>query len=101
MEFAFWDQRNYVPVYFVGGAQGSDVSSLTKTYGYSTNQIIDNVLSYQDQIGAHHFSVMVGQSTRLYYSGWETGCVYDVPNYSEASKYLSTGSYKNQTVTDG
>ena len=101
MEFAFWDQRNYVPVYFVGGAQGSDVSSLTKTYGYSTNQIIDNVLSYQDQIDAHHFSVMVGQSTRLYYSGWETGRVYDVPNYSEASKYLSTGSYKNQTVTDG
>ena len=101
MEFAFWDQRNYVPVYFVGGAQGSDVSSLTKTYGYSTNQIIDNVLSYQDQIEAHHFSVMVGQSTRMYYSGWETGKVYDVPNYSEASKYLATGSYKNQTVTDG
>lgn len=101
MEFAFWDQRNYIPTYFVGGAQGSDVSSLTKTYGYSTNQIIDNVLSYQDQIDAHHFSVMVGQSTRMYYSGWETGCVYDVPNYSEASKYLSTGSYKNQTVTDG
>lgn len=101
MEFSFWDQRNYVPVYFVGGAQGSDYSSLTKTYGYSTNQIIDNVLSYQDQIGAHHFSVMVGQSTRMYYSGWETGRVYDVPNYSEASKYLSTGSYKNQYVTDG
>ena len=101
MEFAFWDQRNYVPVYFVGGAQGSDVSSLTKTYGYSTNQIIDNVLSYQDQIDAHHFSVMVGQSTRMYYSGWETGRVYDVPDYSEASKYLSTGSYKNQYVTDG
>ena len=101
MEFSFWDQRNYVPTYFVGGAQGSDVSSLTKTYGYSTNQIIDNVLSYQDQIGAHRFSVMLGQSTRMYYSGWETGRVYDVPNYSEASKYLSTGSYKNQYVTDG
>jgi TonB-linked SusC/RagA family outer membrane protein len=59
------------------------------------------VLSYQDQIGAHRFSVMLGQSTRMYYSGWETGRVYDVPNYSEASKYLSTGSYKNQYVTDG
>lgn len=101
MEYAFWDQRNYSPVYNVGGAQGVETSSLTKTYGYSTNQIIDNVLSYQDQIGNHHFSVMVGQSTRLYYSGWETGKVFDVPNYSEASKYLSTGSYKNQTATDG
>lgn len=101
MEFAFWDQRAYTPTYFVGGAQGADVSSLSKTYGYSTNQIIDNVLSYQDQIDAHHFSVMVGQSTRMYYSGWETGRVYDVPDYSEASKYLSTGSYKNQTATDG
>lgn len=101
MEFAFWDQRNYTPTYFVGGAQGAETSSLSKTYGYSTNQIIDNVLSYQDQIGNHHFSVMVGQSTRMYYSGWETGKVYDVPNYSEASKYLSTGSYKNQSVTDG
>lgn len=101
MEFAFWDQRNYTPTYYVGGAQGVETSSLNKTYGYSTNQIIDNVLSYQDQIDAHHFSVMVGQSTRMYYSGWETGNVYDVPNYSEASKYLSTGSYKNQTVTDG
>ncbi len=101
MEFAFWDQRAYTPTYFVGGAQGVETSSLVKTYGYSTNQIIDNVLSYQDQIDAHHFSVMVGQSTRMYYSGWETGTVYDVPNYSEASKYLSTGSYKNQTVTDG
>lgn len=101
MEFAFWDQRNYTPTFFVGGAQGAETSSLSKTYGYSTNQIIDNVLSYQDQIGKHHFSVMVGQSTRMYYSGWETGKVYDVPNYSEASKYLSTGSYKNQSVTDG
>ena len=62
MEFAFWDQRNYVPVYFVGGAQGSDVSSLTKTYGYSTNQIIDNVLSYQDQIDAHHLQRLGNRS---------------------------------------
>lgn len=101
LEFAFWNQNNYTPESYVGGSQGNKNSQLSKTFGYSVSQIIDNVLTYSDRIDNHNFSVMVGQSTRMYYSPWLTGRVQNVSDYDDASKYLTTGSASNRYANDG
>ncbi|MBR4826860.1 MAG: TonB-dependent receptor [Bacteroidales bacterium] len=101
LDFSFADQQNYTPEHKVGGSQGTSVSTLGKTYAYGTYQILDNTLTYTDNVGAHAFSAMLGQSVRMQYNGWLTGTVHNVPDYDAASRYLVNGSYKNQSASDG
>ena len=101
LDFHFYDRQNYSPENFVGGSQGSSVSSLSKTYGYGLYHIIDNTLTYSDKIGHHAFSAMLGQSTRMQYNAWMTGTARNVPDYDDAARYLVNGSYRNQNTTDG
>ena len=101
LDFYFADQQSYTPEHFVGGSQGTSVSSLSKTYTYGTYQILDNTLTYQDQLGAHNFTAMLGQSTRMQYNAWLNGRASSVPDYDDASRYLVNGSYRNQSTTDG
>ena len=101
LDFSFADQQGYTPEHFVGGSQGTSVSSLNKTYAYGTYQIFDNTLTFADQVGDHNFSVMAGQSLRMQYNGWLRGVVSNVPDYDDQARYLVNGSYKNQTATDG
>ncbi len=101
LDFNFYDSENYTPEHFVGGSQGTSVSSLSKTYGYGTYHILDNTLTYNDRIGPHSFSAMLGQSTRMQYNAWMTGRAGSVPDYDAQSRYLRNGSYKNQSATDG
>ncbi len=101
LDFDFADQQNYTPEHFVGGSQGTSVSSLSKTYAYGTWQILDNTLTYSDSIGDHSFTAMLGQSTRMQYNAWLTGIASSVPDYDDAARYLVNGSYRNQTATDG
>ena len=101
LDFSFADQQSYTPEHFVGGSQGTSVSSLNKTYAYGTYQILDNTLTYADKVGDHAFSAMAGQSLRMQYNGWLRGVVAGVPDYDDQSRYLVNGSYKNQTATDG
>ena len=56
----FWTSRNYTPEYNVGGSQGVRKSSLTKTSGNASKQIIDNLLTFRDQIDKHSFTVLLG-----------------------------------------
>lgn len=100
LDFYFFDSRNYSPENYVGGSQGNATSSLSKTYGYGTYHIIDNTLTYSDTKGAHSFSAMLGQSTRMQYNASLTGRANSVPGFDEQSKYLVNGSYKNQTTSD-
>jgi TonB-linked SusC/RagA family outer membrane protein len=97
----FWHSRNYIPLFNVGGSQGVRKSSLTKTSGSSSKQIIDNLLTYRDNIDKHSFSVLLGQSTRM--EKWETisGSALDVPGFDEQSKYLVNGSFKDRNAWDG
>lgn len=101
LDFGYYDQQNYTPEYYVGGSQGTSTSVLSKTFGYHTNQILDNVLTYKDRLDSHEWSVMLGQSTRSQYSSWLLGRANSVPDYDEQSRYLTNGSYKNQLANDG
>ena len=101
LDFDFYDSQSYTPENYVGGSQGTSTSSLSKTFGYALYQILDNVLTYSDSKDRDNWSVMLGQSTRWQYNSSLTGVSYNVPDFDDASRYLSTGSYKNRNAGDG
>ncbi len=100
LDYGSWKQRSYTPQYFVGGSQGVTAPVLSKTYGIRNKQIIDNVLTYTDRKGAHSFSAMLGQSTRIERTDGLTGSALNVTNYGEYSLYIKNGSATNRNVSD-
>lgn len=100
-DFYFADGKNYTPEYNVGGSQSVGTSSLSKTYSYAINQIIDNVLSYNGSKDNQSWSLMLGNSIRTYNSRYLSGTRYAVGYYDDAALYLKNGSTKNQQVSDG
>lgn len=96
-----WTIRNYTPAFYVGGSQGVRKSSLTKTSGNSSKQIIDNLLTYKNKAGQASYSIMLGQSTRIEKSEYLSGSALDVPGMDDQSKYLTTGSFNDRNAWDG
>lgn len=96
-----WNSRGYTPAFNVGGSQGVRKSNLSKTFGVSSKQIIDNLLTYRNQSGGVSYTMMVGQSTRV--EKWESlsGSAIDVPGLDEQSKYLVLGSFRDRNAYDG
>jgi TonB-linked SusC/RagA family outer membrane protein len=95
-----WNQRNYTPQFYVGGSQGVTKSSLTKTFGSASKQIIDNLLTYKNSVGKTSYSVLIGHSVRM--EKWETlsGYANSVPGYDDQSKYLINGSFRDRNAYD-
>lgn len=96
----FWNTRNYTPQFNVGGSQGVRKSSLSKTAGNSSKQIIDNLLTYQNSIGDNSFSILIGHSMRTEKSAGLTGSAIDVPGIDDQSKYIVLGSFRDRNATD-
>jgi len=96
-----WNNRGYTPEYNVGGSQSVRKSSLSKTSGNSSRQILDNLLTYKNQVGDHSFTILLGQSTRIEKTSTLSGSALDVPGLDEQSKYLITGSFKDRFAWDG
>lgn len=101
LDYGNWKSQDYTPEYYVGGSQGLKKSSLSKTFGIDTKQIIDNLLTYTDQIDQHSFTALLGQSTRMERQSTMTGSAQDVPGFDDQSIYLATGSFKDRYATDG
>lgn len=100
LDFNASQARNYTPAYLVGGAQGSNKSSLSKTFGINYRHIIDNLLTYTNSFGAHSLNIMLGQSTRIERKYQMTGTGLSVPYEDEQSLYLSLGSATSLSVKD-
>ncbi|WP_205512930.1 TonB-dependent receptor [Longitalea arenae] len=56
--------QNYLPEYYVDNIQRQVVSTLTTTETRSENYILDNLITYRDEIGDHHWTLLLGQSVR-------------------------------------
>jgi len=55
----------FTPRYNLGpGANPDAVTHLNSTQERNTNYILDNLLTYRDGIGRHHWTLLLGQSTR-------------------------------------
>jgi TonB-linked SusC/RagA family outer membrane protein len=93
--------QSFTPEFNVGGSQGVKNSSLVKTFGNSNKQIIDNLLTFNNRIGDHNFSILLGQSSRIERGNYLAGSALNVIGLDEQSKYLITGSYKNRFAWDG
>ena len=100
MDYQAYQARSYYLEHFVGGSQGLTVSNMSKTYGIRDKYIIDNTLTYTDNVGVHSFSAMLGQSTRVEKFSGMTGSGTDVPGGSEEGMYIGNGSAANRFVND-
>jgi TonB-linked SusC/RagA family outer membrane protein len=99
-DYTSYQRKDFEPENFVGGSQGTKQSNLTETFEHKTMQIIDNVLTYTDRKGAHNYSLLLGQSTRMERMNSLWGSAVDVPGTDDQSIYLKTGSYKNRNTDD-
>jgi len=54
----------YTPVYYIDNDQRSDRSYLRSAQTRNTDYILDNLLTYRDESANHHWTVLLGQSTR-------------------------------------
>jgi TonB-linked SusC/RagA family outer membrane protein len=97
----YYSRRNFTPQFNVGGSQGVLKSSLSKTSGNATKQIIDNLITWSGGSGKNNYSLMAGQSTRIEKTGFLTGSALDVLGFDEQSKYIVTGSFSDRNATDG
>jgi TonB-linked SusC/RagA family outer membrane protein len=93
--------RNFTPVFNVGGSQGIRESSLDKTSGNSSKQILDNLLTYKDRSGDHSYTILLGQSSRIEKSEYLAGSAKNVLGIDDQSKYIITGSYNSRYAWDG
>jgi TonB-linked SusC/RagA family outer membrane protein len=95
---------NYAPQVNLGpGATNTTPSDLTSSQDRNTNYILDNLLTYKDGIGPHHWSVLLGQSSRSERYRITTVQAQNVPaqqqfwyvtNYThDPSYYSDNGSY--------
>lgn len=100
-----WSQRyhsthniNYQPVYYIDNDQRNNNSFLRSAQERSTNYIFDNLLTYKDGNEKHHWSVLLGQSTRE--DRWRQTWVQanDVPE-SEEFWYIGVGAQGTASAT--
>ncbi|MFN8206063.1 MAG: TonB-dependent receptor [Bacteroidales bacterium] len=99
-ELNHWIWRDYSPQFNVGGSQGVRKSTLSRTFGERSNQILDNLLTWTDQKDLSRYTILVGQSVRIERSDNMTGFAQSVPGLDDQSKYLLNGSYKDRNVSD-
>lgn len=92
--------RSFTPQFNVGGSQGVRSSTLNRTFGNATTQILDNTITFRNQAGQLHYSIMIGQSSRMERTDNMTGSAKSVPGFDEQSKYLSTGSFLDRFADD-
>jgi TonB-linked SusC/RagA family outer membrane protein len=99
-DYTSLQRKEYQPEHFVGGSQGTKSSTLTETFEHRSMQILDNVLTYTDRRGAHSYTLLLGQSTRMERMNSLWGSAVDVPGIDDQSIYLKTGSYRNRNTDD-
>ncbi|GGH13079.1 TonB-dependent receptor [Sphingobacterium alkalisoli] len=88
----------YTPVYYIDNDQRSQRSYLRSAQARNNNYILDNLLTYRDETGKHHWSVLLGQSTRE--ERWRETWVSanDVPQ-SEEFWYVGQGAQGTGSAT--
>jgi TonB-dependent starch-binding outer membrane protein SusC len=97
--FTSLNLRNVDLPYYIGDGFQRPQATITKTFETFNNQIWDNVLTYTQDVGDHHFVVMGGASFRD--EAWSklkaSGTDFDVPLDQEQSWYIN---FAKQIPTD-
>lgn len=90
--WAFWSKRGYTPSYYVSTNNVNTTSSILHQKSERFTWQIENVLSYEKQLGKHNFSVLLGQSALSREKSGLYGDDYDLPRYGLDYAWLSSGA---------
>ena len=100
-DFGQAEVRNYTPVYDATLVQQNTISILDIKRTETRNWIMENTLTFDDQIKDHKFTVLLGQTAQRY-SGYNfEGTARNVPDSSDGDLYLNLGDVGTRNVTDG
>ncbi len=106
-EFGEGEVLNYNPVYT--SAQGNtiqfnNISKLSVSRAQVRNWILENTLTFDQNVGDHTFKFLLGQSAQRYKSYNISATADNVPRTSDGDLYLSLGpntTANPRTVSDG
>ena len=99
-DFGQNEVNHYVPRYIATLSQRNSTSQLTFSRGENRNWLIENTLTYENQINDHSFKLLVGQSAQSYKYYFITATSQDVPDGSSGDHYLRLGDPSNRFVND-
>lgn len=99
-DFGQNEVKNYLPQYTATLAQRNSTSVLNMSRGETRNWIVENTLTYDNQLGDHGLKVLLGQSAQSYKYYAFNANAQDVPNGSTGDHYLSLGNPANRYVSD-
>jgi len=86
--FTSIEQRNVTMPYFVSANFQRPDARLSKTSSVYSDQIWDNILTYNDRIGHHRFTAMVGHSYRDEAGNWLGAAGINFPIDREQAWYI-------------
>jgi TonB-linked SusC/RagA family outer membrane protein len=91
---------NYSPKYAATLAQRNTTSVLTVGKSETRNWLLENTVTYDNQLKDHGIKVLLGQAAQHYQFYKVTGTAQNVPNNSNGDHYLSLGDPATRFVTD-
>jgi len=100
-DFGENELRNYQPQYAATLSQRRSISLLRKERSETRNWILENTLTYQNQLGEdHNLTVLLGQGAQQYRFYKLESTAENVPNNSEGDHYLTLGDPGTRFVDD-
>jgi TonB-linked SusC/RagA family outer membrane protein len=100
-DFGQNEVRKYLPVYTATLSQRNATSLLTKSRGETRNWLVENTLTYDNQLGDHGIKIMVGQSAQSYKYNSLYATAQNVPNNSSGDFYLTLGDPSTRFISEG
>jgi TonB-linked SusC/RagA family outer membrane protein len=99
-DFGQNEVKKYAPVYTATLSQRNTTSVLSLNRGENRNWMLENTLTYANQIATDHFiTAMIGQSAQSYTAYNLAARAENVPNTSDGDHYFSLGN--NYNLSDG
>ena len=99
-DFGQNEVNHYQPQYVATLSQRNSISQLTFSRGETRNWLIENTLTYENQLKDHGIKLLLGQSAQSYKYYFITATSQDVPDGSSGDHYLRLGDPSNRFVND-
>ncbi|MFT4970813.1 MAG: TonB-linked SusC/RagA family outer membrane protein [Paraglaciecola sp.] len=90
--------RNFSPKFFVGPLQQNEMNDLSYNIGTGTSVIYENTLSYNQDLGKHGISALVGYSAQDARNEFLNGRTEGLLRESELFRYLNSGQEEFERV---
>lgn len=101
-DMGFWGYDSAVKsLYYFSGNNNTDHTSASKGTNYGVTWQIENVLSYDKEIGKHNFGVVLGQSALKSKGDNIGGSRWDLVNVNKPSINYANGNYEFGYMLDG